>query len=65
MKTFQIGDEVREAVGQKGAAAFRVSDGTVFVFSTETLQRLLIAAQTSEEQMAVVFCQRSPDVESV
>lgn len=52
-------DLVDEQLRQQGISAIRVSDGHVFTFTLETLERLLEAAE--EDGKVVIFVKRGAE----
>lgn len=50
-----LGDVVDSQIAQQGTACIRVKDGQVFVFTTATLEALLLKSIESGTGKAIVF----------
>lgn len=55
----QIDELISEQLERQGAASIRVSDGQVFVFKRETLEKLLAAA-LENDGLATLFVKATP-----
>lgn len=51
--TTDLGEEVAMQIEQQGVASFKVDDGEVFIFTKETLEKLVVAAE--KEGKVVLF----------
>lgn len=48
-------------IRQQGMAAVRLKDGTAFILTAETLEKLLLRARDSEEQRVMIFIPTNPN----
>lgn len=57
-----LGEFINELSDQKGIVVMTVDDGHVFVITKETLQSLLVQAETNESNKVIVFVKSSASV---